>query len=186
MVSIQNLKNLFGLAKSTPRVLKSYSSVPTSAVRKGEVSLGGIDTTAILASEEADKFISSCKTGQNIVGDNIVRYGGSLPSRIITKRLPSGTIVSRRFDVAGAPSAKEVIQHDGTRAYNVGGSTGSTVVFNPRKGNTVSRYGHVEHMYTCPDINKTLAGNAVGMTEFANKDNAAYQVLKDAGMIASC
>ena len=165
---------------------KVGGTVPTDMLRTGKVKIpsGFVPEVAneLLSSPGADTFIRQGAKGSSIIGDNIVRLQNCAPYRAITKRLPSGTVVTKAF-MAGEskPLFTEVIKQDGSKAYNAY----RTTVAIPANGKcTVAQYGYANHMYAKPDVAATLASNAVGLTEKANANNKLYQTLLESGMIS--
>lgn len=175
-----SLGRIFGKGAQVVKTLGANSSVKTADVRCGKVSLGGFDIKGLLSSPKADEFIRRGKG--EIIGDNIIRYDGSIPYRVLTKRLPDGSVVSMSYDVTGNFAAKEILKRNGFRSYY---ANNATVILDPKGENIVSQQRYVERMHAVPDVSKTLAAKAVGLTERANENNATYKTLKDSGLIAS-
>ena len=175
-----SLLKIFGVGgECAAKALGPNSAVATKLVRSGEAVVDMAKD--LLKSPAVDEFISKAPKGSDIIGDNIIRFDGSLPMRVVTKRLWNGSVVSKGF-YPGDTSAyfTEILTKDGVRAYN---GCGTSVVIKPNSKNTVAMYGKAEHTAGLPDVSKTLAAKAVGLTERANVDNVLYQQLKVAGML---
>ena len=167
------LNAIFGKCVKTA----TKTPVATKLVREGEGLFKGY-----MNSPEVDKFI---KQGTSeVIGDNIVRINGSLPYRVVTKKLPTKTVVSKAFRAAGDEAYTEIIKGDGSVAYN-NRLSNCTVVMPKWCLNTYKpcTYGKVEHIQAPIDVSRTLASDAVGLTEKANANNSLYNKLKEVGSI---
>lgn len=189
MSIISGLMSL-GKKASTTNFIKR-GAVETQKVLQGKVNVGGWKVDGLLRSPQADAFISSAaKQKANIVSDNIVRFSdGTIPYRVITKRLPSGTTIAQAYDVRGGEKAfKEVISKTGV-AYSAGtGRKNVALVHDYAKGVGYykPRYTEAKDVHILPHnahVANLFLENSKGLTELSNANNANYQNLKKMGMI---
>ena len=165
---------------ATDAVWKNVANGRPSGVR-GITEAGVKD---LLNLKEADVFL---KRAGDVLSDNImsVRQSGvGLPQRVITKRLPSGTVVTEAFDVTGL-SAKEVLS-DKTNAisYFINNKLISSIV-NKKNMTLLQRTSHVPptKIPGYAKIDFFPLSDLKGMTARANADNKTYLALEEAGMI---
>ena len=165
---------------ATDAVWKNVANGRPSGVR-GITEAGVKD---LLNLKEADVFL---KRAGDVLSDNImsVRQSGvGLPQRVITKRLPSGTVVTEAFDVTGL-SAKEVLS-DKTNAisYFINNKLISSIV-NKKNMTILQRTSHVPptKIPGYAKIDFFPLSDLKGMTARANADNKTYLALEEAGMI---
>ena len=165
---------------ATDAVWKNVANGRTSGVR-GITEAGVKD---LLNLKEADVFL---KRAGDVLSDNIMsarQSGVGLPQRVITKRLPSGTVVTEAFDVTGL-SAKEVLS-DKTNAisYFINNKLISSIV-NKKNMTILQRTSHVPptKIPGYAKIDFFPLSDLKGMTARANADNKTYLALEEAGII---
>ena len=136
----------------------------------------------LLDSKQAEAFLS--RAG-DVLSDSIMSISGiGLPQRVITKRLPSGTIVTESFDVMGL-AAKEVLgEKTNAISYFINSKLISSIV-NKKNMTIVQRLSHTApaRIPGYAKVDFFPLSDLKGLTARANVDNKVYLALEDAGMI---
>lgn len=182
------LNGIMNLCGKTVKFTKS-GAVKTADVLAKKVDLC-FDAAGLLKSPAADEFIASAgKQKAKILSDNIVRFAdNTIPYRVITKYLPSGTTITKAYDVGGI-QLKEVIKKNGSAyTYSSGKGIINKEIFVKKDYKTGEILYKPLYLpasgvkyYTPHGLRFTK--QAIGMTEFSNKNNADYQALKNMGLI---
>lgn len=178
--------------KSSVNFVKK-GAVATSEVLAGKVTLP-VNASTLLRSPQADTFIASAaKQKAKILSDNIV--DGTIPYRVITKRLPSGTTIAQSFDLDGMRAGKEVIGK-GFKSLNahvrdinsdqivslVEDYVTGVKTYKPYK-TLKATANNVQHLHNHDKVVDGFLETSNGLTALANAKNADYQALKNMGMV---
>ena len=194
MPGISFLSSVMNLGRKTVVNFSKRVAVETSKVLQGKVNVQGFNVSDILHSPQADEFIASAaKQKANILSDSIVRFADrTMPYRVVTKRLPSGTTVTHAFDTNGL-SYKEVISKNGRAISNSANDdihSNVSLVYNYAKDYCVYKPLH----FTAADatyipyarqvsLSDHFLNRPNGMTALSNANNENYQTLLKMGMI---
>lgn len=186
------LSGVMNLGRKAAVNFTKRGAVETQKVLHGKVNVPNYNVSGLINSPKADEFIASAaKQKANILSDNLVKFSdGTLPYRVITKRLPSGTTVTQAFDVNGL-AYKEVLSKKGhALSYNASGTGRSNValVYDYQKG--VGRYkpmhataAEAKFLPNAVEVSDPILARAKGMTALSNAKNPDYQALAKMGMI---
>lgn len=177
------------ISKEGIPVLKNNMSVATKLVKEGKVRIAGYDVGDLLKSPAVNAFLKQGSQEATLVGDHIVRFDGTMPYRVITKRLPNGDIVSKGFGGSGQEADLfELCGKNGRKAwreYNhvvVESADKDTVALLCNANGKCIQSQHLNSPNFRPNKIQ-VEEKAVGLTELANKNNPLYATLKNSGMI---
>ena len=181
------VSRFLGIGAGAAKEFVKKGAVATSDVLSKKVTIPGWNVAGLLKSPEADQFLArTAKQNAKIISDNIVRFNdGTVPHRVITKRLPSGTTIAQAFDFGGK-AFKEVISKN-VKAYSYGNAKPGIAVFvqNLKKGasyyKSLFRTKQILPLYV--DVRNNLFDKVKGLTRFANADNKNYKALSDMGLV---
>ena len=181
------VSRFLGIGAGAAKEFVKKGAVATSDVLSKKVTIPGWNVTGLLKSPEADQFLArTAKQNAKIISDNLVRFNdGTMPFRVITKRLPSGTTIAQAFDAGGSKAFKEVISKN-VKAYNYGNakSVVASVVQNIKKGLSYYKfYGKKQILPHNVEIQNHFFDAAKGLTRFANANNKNYKALLDMGLV---
>lgn len=169
------------LKVATDAVWKNVANGRASGVR-------GITDGAVkdlLNLKQADDFI---KRAGDVLSDNIMnaRAGAEgMQNRVITKRLPSGTVVTEVFDVNGL-AAKEVIGKKVNAISMFFKDKLSKTVINKEGGLTIVKpqlYAKPARIAGYAKVEMPFLSDYKGITERANAGDKVYDALLDSGLV---
>ena len=165
------------LAKQTAQKAKAY-------LKTSEYLAQG---NKLAKSPVADTFVRSAKKqNAHIIGDVVDQYG----NRWITKRLPSGTTVTKHFWNNGEYKGKEVIAKKGRGVHRIQSGDRHLTYFSGDNGSILQIAEPFDGAPT-REVYKSIVGQEIpywlsefrGMTTKVNEGNELYRQLKNAGMV---